>query len=190
MPCTIAELDAHLDEDQKKILYIYALYSSEEELRFMQYTGMLSICFHLMKKGIFPNYKEQLLIYDYKADRRYLWEDKKFMNDINVLRKYNVLIRARARSKEYRDVNSHQISRFGSQYLKECNYASTDPGKKILSHLKCNCGNLRRVVFEDDDPVLKCARCGNVVNVRGFLYNLHEPLGRSHSAFFLGGDKL
>jgi len=190
MANSIAELDVNLDEDQKKILFIYSLYSSEEQLRFMQYTGILSICYYLMQQGIFPNYKEQLLIYDYKADRRYLWEDKKFMNDINVLRKYNTLIRARARSKEYRDVNSHQISKLGIQYINEINLAGSNTGQKILSHLKCKCGNLRHVVFDDKDPILKCTSCGSVLHVSGFLYDLHEPLEYSHSAFFLGGDKI
>ncbi len=185
----MAELDGMLDEDQKKILYIYSLYSSEEELRFLQYTGMLTICYYLMKQGLFPNYREQLLIYDYKADRRYLWEDKKFMNDINVLRKHDTLIRARARSKEYRDVNSHQISKVGKQFLDYINYASSTTAQKLLSELRCKCKNLRHVVFEDKDPVLKCSLCGNVVIVTGFLHDLHGHVAYSHSAFFLGGDK-
>jgi len=141
-----------------------------------------------MKKGIFPNYKEQLLIYDYKDSRRYLWEDKKFMNDINKLRRNGMLIRARARSKEYRDINSHQCSETGSQFIETTNFSESIEGKKILKLLNCWCGRLRHVFLEDNGPYFRCAKCKSEIFVEGFLYDLHEPIGYICDSFFLIGD--
>lgn len=177
-----------LDLDQKKVLFVYSLYSSEEKLEFLQYTGMLAICYYLMKNGIFPNYKEQLLIYDYKDSRRYLWEDKKFMKDINEIRSQGMLIRARARSQEYRDINSHQCSKKGSQYIRAIRFQETVEGKKILKFLKCWCKKLRHIFLEDDGPYLSCPNCKSQVLIEGFLYDLHEPIKHTYDSFFLIGD--
>jgi len=177
-----------LDLDQKKVLLVYSLYSNEEKLEFLQYTGILAICYYLMKNGIFPNYKEQLLIYDYKNSRRYLWEDKKFMNDINEIRSQNMLIRARARSQEYRDINSHQCSKKGSHYLRAIRFQETAEGKKIIKLLECRCKKLRHVFLEDDGPYLRCPKCKSQMFIEGFLYDLHEPIKHTYDSFFLIGD--
>ena len=174
-----------LDRNQKKVLYVYTLYSSEKDLVFFQYTAVLAVCYYLMKQGIFPDYKEQLLVYDYKNSRRYLWEDKTFMNDINVIRDADMLIRARARSKQYRDVNSHQCSELGVQYLEKINYSQTQDAKDISKLLKCKCKSLREVVLEDEGPYLRCDRCGSEIFIEGFLYNLHEKIQFSYKPFFL-----
>ena len=118
----------NLDTDQQKVLFVYSLYSDEKELKFFQYTAALATCYYLMKKGVFPNYKDQLLVYDYKNSRRYLWEDKKFMNDINILRQNDTLIRARARNRQYRDINSHQCSKIGHEFLTKSNFKKTEYG--------------------------------------------------------------
>ncbi|MFX1310839.1 MAG: hypothetical protein ACFE8C_14165 [Promethearchaeota archaeon] len=182
------KIDAELDLDQKKVLFIYSLYSGEKELKFLQYTAILVICYYLMKQGLFPNYREQLLVYDYKNYRRYLWEDKKFMNDINVLRAQDTLIRARARSEQYRDVNSHQCSEIGHQYIKDINFANSTEGKEITKHLKCKFKRLKKVVLEDDGPYIRCNKCNSQVFVDGFLYDLHASIKYPYKPFFLSGD--
>ncbi|MFX0067027.1 MAG: hypothetical protein ACFFC7_33255 [Candidatus Hermodarchaeota archaeon] len=183
-----AELDARLDMDQKKVLFVYSLYSNELKLVFLQYTAILVICFYLMKKGLFPNYKDQLLVYDYKNSRRYLWEDKKFMADINILRDHDTLIRARARSKEYRDVNSHQCSTIGQKFLDDVNFANSPEGQEILKLLNCKCGNLYQVILEDQGPFLRCSHCKSEIFVENFLYDLHKPITYPLKAFFVCGD--
>ena len=181
------KLDSELDMDQKKILFVYSLYSNEEEMRFIQYTAILVACYYLMKQGLFPNYKEQLLIYDYKNSRRYLWEDKKFMNDINVLRAKDTLIRARVRSQDYRDVNSHQCSKVGIKFLEDIKFFQSIEGKAILKKLMCKCKNIMNIYLEDDGPYLRCLKCDFEVFIKGFLYDLHEPFKFPLKPFFLGG---
>ena len=141
-----------------------------------------------MKKKVFPNYKEQLLVYDYKNSRRYLWEDKKFMNDINILRQQHTLIRARARNRQYRDINSHQCSNIGHQFLININFRKTEEGKKILKLLQCKDNAVREIFLEDEHPVFRCPKCKNTEIIEGFLYNLHEPINITFQPFILGGN--
>ena len=49
MGIKIKQLDEELDQNQKKIVFVYSLYSSEKELKFLQYTAALAIFYYLMK---------------------------------------------------------------------------------------------------------------------------------------------
>ncbi len=182
-----ASLDKELTDNQRKILFILSLYSSEEELEFLQYTGWLTLAYFIMTKGLLPGYKEQLLVYDYKTDRRYLWEDKTYMDDVNILRQKKLVIRARSRSSEYRDINAHQCTTFGKQYLDFIELKESPDGKAILSYLTCqNCKNLLIPIFEDEQPVLQCLKHPKIrVIVEGFLWDLHEPILEELKPFFL-----
>ena len=174
-----------LDTDQKAILYIYSKYSSEKDALYLQYTAALVLFYFLMKKGIFPSYKEQLLVYDYKDSRRYMWEDKKFMADINHIRDHNFLSRARLKTADYRDMNAHYCTGQGYEYIKAGNANSIDLNK-IDQHLKCKCGAYLKVILEDDCPKLQCDKCRKKkIPVDGFLYNLSEPIGYRHTNSFL-----
>lgn len=182
----LKEIDENLDKDQRKILFILSLYSSEEELTFLQYTGWLALSYYLMKKGFFPNYKNQLLIYDYKSNRRYIWEDKKFMRDVNILRKKNLVIRAKTRSQDYRDINAHQCSKLGHSYLNEIDYSNSSSGKSIRDELSCNeCKSGYELILEDEKPVLRCSKCEEEIIIKGFLRNLFEPIGEKLEPFTL-----
>lgn len=150
-------------QDQMLCLYIYELYSSEKKIRYLQYTGMLAVTYYLMKQGLFDNrYVDDILIYDYLDARRYVWEDKQFMRDINILRDDKLLIRSRIRTLAYRDYNAHQISQAGSDYLKKINFANTSSAKQLLSLLSCpRCKRLYSIHLEEDAPKLICPRCKN-----------------------------
>lgn len=52
-----ASLNKELTDNQRKILFILSLYSSEEELEFLQYTGWLTLAYFIMTKGLLPGYK-------------------------------------------------------------------------------------------------------------------------------------
>lgn len=175
-----------LDIDQKTILYVYSKYSSEKYLGYLQYTAALALFFYLMKKGIFPAYKDQLLVYDYKDSRRYMWEDKKFMNDINIVRDHGFLNRARLKTDSYRDMNAHYCTTQGTEFVAS-NADFESIAKKIDALLKCSCGNFRQVQLNDDHPVLSCGKCKDKsVKVEGFLQDLSRPIGLKHSAAFIG----
>lgn len=174
-----------MDQDQKIILFVYSLYSSEEELTYIQYTAALVIFYHLMKKGYLPYYHEQLLLYDYNDSRRYLWEDKKFMKDINIVRDFGFLSRSRVKTVDYRDINSHQCTKKGFEYLKENNIADTDYCKKILNELKCKCGNILQVKLSENNPELVCRNlCQNIV-VEGFLQKIQRNIDEEINPAFI-----
>ena len=106
-----------LDQDQKNILIVYSLYSNQKLRTYLQYTAACALFFYLTKKEFFKYNLNELLVYDYKEARKYIWESKKFMQDINIVRDYDLLIRARSRSRTSRDVNAHQCSTKGFEYI-------------------------------------------------------------------------
>lgn len=173
------------DEDQQAILYVYSKYSAEKDAQYLQYTAALVLFYYLMKKGIFPSYKEQLLVYDYKDSRRYMWEDKKFMADINHLRDLNLLGRARLKTACYRDMNAHYCTDKGHEYIEAGNISSINL-EKIDHHLQCKCKRNLRVVLNDDCPILQCDKHKkSKVTVDGFLYKLSEPIEHRYVSSFL-----
>ncbi len=174
-----------LDKDQQSILYVYSKYSSEKDTVYLQYTAALVIFYFLMKNKIFPLYKEQLLVYDYKDSRKYMWEDKKFMEDVNVVRDFDFLNRARLKTAGYRDLNAHYCTQKGLKYIEEGKANLVDT-KAINKLLKCKCGNYLQVHLEEKSPVLRCTKCRKKeIVVEGFLYNLSEPIGYRHTSSFL-----
>lgn len=174
-----------LDDDQKSILYVYSKYSNEKDAIYLQYTAALVLFYYLMRKGIFPKYKEQLLVYDYKDSRRYMWEDKKFMADINHLRDFDFLSRARLKTACYRDMNAHYCTHKGLEYIEKENINSTNL-KNINHYLQCNCKRNLSVVLNDDFPVLQCDKHKKFrIDVNGFLYNLSKPIEHNYVSSFL-----
>lgn len=173
------------DKNQLAILFVYDLYRSEEKNEYLQYTAALVIFYFLMKKGFFPDYTEQLLVYDYKDSRRFMWEDKTFMSDINKVRGFDYLIRARVRSSEFRDMNAHQCTPAGAEYIKEIHYAESPEGKKITQALYCKCGKLLQVVLNDDMPRLVCQSCKHKIEVSDFLKDLNTNIEYKFDAAFL-----
>jgi len=174
-----------LDFDQLLILYVYHRYSSEKNCEYLQYTAALVLFFYLMKKGIFSNYQQQLLVYDYKDSRRFLWEDKKFMSDINIIRDYGFLSRARLKTEDYRDLNAHQITNSGVRFLEENKIQENELVKKIDQLLLSKCGLFYAVFLNDDCPVLQCGKCKEVIPVEGFLYDLTTPIADKYKASFI-----
>ena len=174
-----------LDADQQAILYVYSKYSSEKNTQYLQYTAALVLFYYLMSKGIFPAYKEQLLVYDYKDSRRYMWEDKKFMADINIVRDVDFLNRARLKTENYRDLNAHYCTTLGHRFI-ELNYQKSKTASAIDALLKCRCGHYRQVVLHDDCPELVCKKCKQKpIKVEGFLYDLSEPIRYPHTKAFI-----
>lgn len=171
-----------LDADQLLILYVYSKYSSESECKYLQYTAALALFFYLMGKGVFKNYKHQLLVYDYKDSRRFLWEDKKFMRDINVLRDHGFLSRARLKTENYRDLNAHQITDKGKEFIKK---NEKECSGKIDHLISCKCGALQSVVLLDSAPVLFCEKCKSRTEIKGFLYDLTTPVADQYQACFI-----
>jgi hypothetical protein len=175
-----------LDQDQQRILYTYSLYTSYKDISYLQYTAALVLFYYLMKKDLFPAYKEHLLIYDYKDTRRFLWEDKKFMNDVNVVRNNGFLNRARLRSQNYRDMNAHQCTQEGLEYLSNEGFAQTETAKKINHLLNCNCGNLRKVLLKDDAPSLICEHCEKKeIEIKNFLFDASQAIRHDFNPAFL-----
>jgi hypothetical protein len=173
------------NKNQLAILYVYTLYTSEKTNDYLQYTAALVIFYYLMQKGYFPDYNEQLLIYDYKDSRRFMWEDKTFMNDINVVRSFDYLNRARVRSSEFRDMNAHQCTQKGELYINQLQYADSPEGKKIAQALHCKCGKLLQVALNDDMPRLVCQGCKQKTEVQGFLKDLDTTINHEFDAAFL-----
>jgi hypothetical protein len=171
-----------LDEDQELILAVYSFYSNEAEHTYLQYTAACALIYFLTnrEKDKMFNYElNELLVYDYKDSRRYIWEAKKFMNDINVLRDHKFLIRARSRSKTYRDVNAHQCSNEGHKFLKKLQNESVDFKRKVEKTrdlLSCCKGHLYEVVLEKEGPELVCREnakeCIRLERIEGFLKDL------------------
>lgn len=173
------------DPDQHAVLYVYSLYSSEKENNYLQYTAALVIFYYLMQKGHFKNYTHELLVYDYKDSRRFMWEDKKFMNDINKIRSFDYLNRARVRTINYRDINAHQCTSKGAKYMMELGYSSSPEALAILKELSCKCGSLLQVRLDDDTPRLVCSSCKKQREVNGFLSDLHEKIEQDFDVAFL-----
>lgn len=174
-----------MDDDQKIILYVYSLYTSEDRLNYLQYTAALAIFFYLMKKGYFPNYQYQLLHYDYKDVRRYLWEDKKFMDDINVVRDKGFIVRSRVKTIDYRDINAHQCTIKGERYLRENGIKEINSYEKILNELRCRCGKLLRIQLDDDSPYLRCVRGCMNIKISGFLSEIDLRIDESGIPAFI-----
>jgi len=145
-----------LDRDQKLICGLYDLYTSQEENSYLQYTAACVLFYYLTKKGHFSYSPDAPLVYDYLGQRAYIWEDKKFMADINIVRDAEYLIRARARSATSRDVNAHQCSTKGKTFI--ANLKKEDPAwaeamEAICSELQTDKG-LLQVVLRAEGPVL------------------------------------
>ncbi|MCP4123825.1 MAG: hypothetical protein GY751_18910 [Bacteroidetes bacterium] len=142
---------------------MYSLYSNESDLSYFQYTAACAVFYFLTQHDLFPYDINALLIYDYKKARRYIWEDKKFMSDINILRDQNLLIRSRAKSRTSRDVNAHQCSNRGQSYINQLTieskeFASVFRSASSLLHDPAN--RLYNVILDDDGPVLYSHRIG------------------------------
>lgn len=145
-----------LDRDQMLICGLYDLYTSQEENKYLQYTAACVLFYYLTKKGHFSYSLDAPLVYDYLGQRAYIWEDKKFMADINIVRDAECLIRARARSATSRDVNAHQCSAKGKAFianLEKENPAFAEAMEAIRSELQVDKG-LLQVVLRAEGPVL------------------------------------
>ena len=165
-----------LDRDQELILAVYSFYTKEKDHSYLQYTAACAIFYYLTQKGYFIYNLKELLVYDYNESRRYIWEAKKFMNDINVIRDHDLLIRARIRSKTYRDVNAHQCSTAGHWYIDKI--MASDPDFKntmddIRRTLSNEWGELYDVVLEESGPMLRSSR-GRDVPIQDFLKNMND----------------
>ncbi len=181
-----------LDEDQKYILMVYSLYTDEANLTYLQYTAACALIYYLSKEGFFKYNLEELLVYDYLENRLYIWESKKFMTDINVLRDQGFLIRARCKSKNTRDVNAHQCSGKGREYLNFLLKNSNDSQEilnKIKKILSCENNQLKRIKLEQDGPYLDCGT--NKYLIKGFLKEFNklatdqDTQKREYNSFFL-----
>jgi hypothetical protein len=181
-------MEIYLTENQKKVLYLYSLYSNNKDMVYLQYTGILALSFYLMNNKVFPEYRDSILVYDYLDARRYVWEDKIFMNDINVLRGYDLLMRARVRTLNYRDVNSHQITKKGADYLESILFQETLDAREIDSLIYCpRCKRNPRlldILIEEKNPVLKCS-CNYKREIEGFLKDITMEPGKDFVPFFL-----
>jgi len=174
-----------LDFDQLLILYVYSKYSSEEECSYLQYTAALVLFFYLMEQGVLKNYKHQLLVYDYKDSRRFLWEDKKFMSDINIIRDHGFLSRARLKTEDYRDLNAHQITSLGKEFSTKYELEEPKIVEEIDKLIKCNCDRFYSVKLEPNMPVLVCEKCKIKLEIDGFLYDLTSPIADKYKACFI-----
>jgi len=131
-------------------------------------------------------YVTDILIYDYLDSRRYLWEDKVFMNDINILRQHGLLKRARVRTAGYRDYNSHQITLSGIDHIRRSGYSDSAQAKRILSYLTCpKCRSLLNVRLEKKAPVLLCPEKKHRQVINGFLKDMKLEKLNHTKPFFL-----
>lgn len=159
-----------IDDDQKKVLYIYSLYSDERHNTYLQYTAACALVYYITSEGVFQYNKEEYLVYDYKEDRRYIWESKKFMSDINILRDHGLLIRARSRSKTSRDVNAHQCTTEGHHYLKEVEQKEKNIREQFMAirkRLVCRNGSKKTIHLYEKWPAIKCGH--SITPIKGFL---------------------
>jgi len=196
---TESSLSSNLSKDQESILIVYYLYTSKSKNIYLQYTAGCILMYFLTQKEIFNYDLEETLVYDYKEERRYIWEAKDFMEDINILRDKNYLIRARSKSQTSLDVNSHQCSSGGINYINQKIEESPDfkirftEIKKILS---CNNGHLYEIHLNDNNPKLRCEydvkKCVSFEEVKGFLKDLsfakinsQDKLVTEYKPFFL-----
>lgn len=169
----------NLDRDQESILAVYSFYTHESNHSYLQYTAACALFFYLTQKGFFKYNLDELLVYDYKESRRYIWEAKKFMADINILRDHNLLIRARSRTKTYRDVNAHQCSDLGHEYIQKLGETSKDFAdlqQKLKATLSTDRGELYDIRLDDKGPILVNEREGgqyvSFSPIQGFLKDL------------------
>jgi hypothetical protein len=184
-----------LDRDQELILAVYSFYTDEKDHIYLQYTAACAIFYYLTRKGYFNYALNELLVYDYKEWRRYIWEAKKFMKDINDIRDLNYLIRARSRSKTYRDVNAHQCSAQGKEYIEEKRKNDKEFDSllnKVRTELSDSRGELCDVLLADEGPELVMVRKKNKLvtqkKIDGFLKDLcqHEKAGTNEEKYCLG----
>jgi hypothetical protein len=168
-----------LDRDQELILAVYSMYTHESNHTYLQYTAACALFYYLTQKQFFDYDLDELLVYDYGEQRRYIWEAKKFMSDINILRDEDLLIRARSRSKTYRDINAHQCSDKGHEYIAEKRQSSQEISqlyeqlRKTLSNPQ---GEMYDVRLKDAGPMLVHERGGehyvSRIPIQGFLKDL------------------
>jgi hypothetical protein len=179
-----------LTDNQRRVLGLYARYSDPDAHRYMQYTAMLALCYLLMREGHLPGYADDILLYDYKDVRRHLWESKAFMVDVNILRDHDLLLRARVRTAEYRDINAHQCTPTGLAWLRAHHDLVAADRAAMRSLLECpRHATLLDVVLGDDLPRLKCPRCRHHVAIEGFLKDGHQTSTDGLVPFHLGGDR-
>lgn len=180
-----------IDKDQMGVLYAYSLYSNEQEYTYLQYTAACALIFYLSQKGLFNYNLNELLVYDYKEERRYIWESKKFMTDINILRDKGLLLRARSRSKASHDVNAHQCTVLGHQYIKSLLETSSEISvflQKIKRELSCESGEVKTIRLSDEGPLLCCRnRCHLIDGFLKFFVDCpdNSQIIPPHSPFFI-----
>ncbi len=180
-----------IDKDQMGVLYAYSLYTNEQEHTYLQYTAACALIFYLSQKGSFNYNLNELLVYDYKEERRYIWESKKFMTDINILRDKGLLLRARSRSKTSHDVNAHQCTVIGQQYISsilETTCETTLFLEKIKKELSCESGEIKTIRLSDNGPLLCCRHRCQLID--GFLKSFvvapeNSQLIPPHRPFFI-----
>lgn len=182
---------ADLDLEQRSILYVYSLYTLEEKYSYLQYTAACALIYHLTKQGLFTYNTEELLYYDYLDKRHYIWESKKFMTDINILRDHGFLTRARLNSKLGRDVNAHQCSTLGKEYVENLVQSKDEIRQqfnKIKTELSCVDGSLKEIVLKKDAPYLVCQNKSSAIAgfVKHFEAQEDKSAGEvSYNPFFM-----
>jgi hypothetical protein len=180
-----------LDKDQLSLLYVYHLYAPEEKSTYLQYTAACALVYYLCVNGHFGYNTDELLNYDYLGKRLYIWESKKFMTDVNVLRDQGYLTRARLNSNAGRDVNAHQCTVNGSHHINSMMQKESltkEYCDSIKNTLTCSKGSLRQIVLKEDAPYLSCSN--DHVVISGFIkdFNPEKSLGAletKHKPFFL-----
>ncbi|MBN2653444.1 MAG: hypothetical protein JXR63_13780 [Spirochaetales bacterium] len=176
-------MEKTLTKNQEQVLFVYSLYTSEESHKYLQYTAALAIFYKLMVDGFFKDYNDEILLYDYKEYRRFLWEDKTFMNDINILRAHKFLKRARVRTATYRDINAHQITSGGENFIKKIR--NNQDFENIEKSLRCKlCGLLMEIELNDNMPRLMC-KCKISEEIKGFLKDSQIDTTPDFRSYFL-----
>jgi len=178
-----------LSKDQELILLTYYIFTNKSEFTYLQYTAACALIFFLTQKEYFEYNKDEILVYDYKEERRYIWEAKAFMEDINLLRDKDCLIRARSRSETYRDVNAHKCSSKGLKYIqgkiKDSREFANLHGE-IKQVFSCKQGHPYDIRLEKKGPQLVCEKNAKEFicfqEIEGFLKHISFRLDGAETA--------
>jgi len=177
-----------LDQDQELILGIYSLYSNESNHSYLKYPAALSIIYYLLREGHFKYNLNEFIQHDYMGSKKYIWEAKKVVYDINIIRGYGYLIRARSRSKTYSDVNAHQCTSSGFLYFQRRLTESISFKKRfnrVKYSLSCSKGHLLELKFKNNSPYLICNKHHNAY--RNYFSDAYNAYRNYFSAIYIDG---
>lgn len=99
------------------------------------------------------------------------------MQDVNIIRDNGFLSRSRVKTTDYRDINAHQCTQNGHDFIGSVKNEYSEMLQSIHQELICDdCNKLLHVLLKEDAPHLSCLEECTNIQIAGFIGDVYPSI--------------